>query len=491
MAMPLQLFSRAVLLSLRRTRKHFSPRFAMQAAGLGFAAALITLSITCLCGTLLYIRAVRALKDEVRGDLIRTATVAAAMVDGDAHRTFNSPRQETTSAYFRAIRPLDQVQKASGDIKYIYTCILRHNQIYFVLDPTPPGDHNGDGVDDKSHIMQLYPESPPAMIAALRTGLPQADEEPTHDDWGMLISGYAPIRDAQGHEVGIVGVDLAAARYIARLDSMRRAARSGLVLAVTLALVTGAGVFGGRYRLLRAEQCRQATVKALQQAHDELEVRVDARTADLAEVNTRLSQAYDATIEGWSCALDLRDHETEGHSRRVTEMTLRLACAVSVPEAALVHLRRGALLHDIGKMGVPDCILLKPGPLDAEEWEIMRRHPALAHKMLAPAGFLRPALEIPFCHHEKWDGTGYPQGLQGTEIPLAARLFAIVDVWDALSSDRPYRPAWPRERVLDHLCSLAGTHFDPELVPVFLSLINSEPEVMENAAEFPAHRCAA
>ena len=193
-------------------------------------------------------------------------------------------------------------------------------------------------------------------------------------------------------------------------------------------------------------------------------------------LNTELLHAYDATIEGWSRALDLRDHETEGHSRRVTEMALRLARAVEIPDAELLHVRRGALLHDIGKMGVPDAVLLKPGPLDDREWEIMRRHPALAKEMLDPAEFLRPALIIPYCHHEKWDGTGYPQGLRGEEIPLPARLFALVDVWDALSSDRPYRAAWPLDRVKDHLRSLAGTHFDPALVTVFLRLLDEDSQ---------------
>ena len=204
---------------------------------------------------------------------------------------------------------------------------------------------------------------------------------------------------------------------------------------------------------------------------------------DIRALNSELVHAYDATIEGWSRALDLRDHETEGHSRRVTEMTLRLARAVLISEDDLVHIRRGALLHDIGKMGVPDHILRKPGPLDDAEWEIMRRHPALAHEMLAPTDFLRPALDIPYCHHEKWDGSGYPQGLRGEAIPPAARLFALVDVWDALSSDRPYRPAWPPARVLNHLQSLAGTHFDPALVPVFLRLLEADAFFINASAQ--------
>ena len=192
----------------------------------------------------------------------------------------------------------------------------------------------------------------------------------------------------------------------------------------------------------------------------------------LQRSNTELILAYDSTIEGWSRALDLRDKETEGHTQRVTEMTMRLAQASGAfSNAELTHLRRGALLHDIGKMGVPDGILLKPGELTKEEWGLMRQHPQYAYDMLLPIAFLRPALDIPYCHHEKWDGTGYPRGLKGEQIPLTARLFAIVDVWDALRSDRPYRAAWPEVKVYEHIRSLAGTHFDPQVVETFLKLM--------------------
>lgn len=191
---------------------------------------------------------------------------------------------------------------------------------------------------------------------------------------------------------------------------------------------------------------------------------------DVQRSNIELVLAYDTTLEGWSKALDLRDKETEGHTLRVTEMTLRLARAMGISETEQVHVRRGALLHDIGKMGIPDTILLKPGRLNEEEWEIMRRHPVYAYDLLSPIAFLRPALDIPYCHHEKWDGTGYPRGLRGEEIPLAARIFAVVDVWDALLSDRPYRPAWPKEKVREYILEQAGKHFDPKVVEVFLKL---------------------
>jgi len=183
--------------------------------------------------------------------------------------------------------------------------------------------------------------------------------------------------------------------------------------------------------------------------------------------------AYETTLAGWARALDLRDRETEGHSQRVTDLTLQLARTMGISDADAVHIRRGALLHDIGKMGIPDSVLHKPSPLTAEEWELMRRHPTYAVQMLAPIEYLQPALAIPHCHHERWDGSGYPQGLCGEEIPLAARIFAIADIWDAIRSDRPYRAAWSEQRALEYVTSLSGTHLDPAVVSAFLELRRS------------------
>jgi putative nucleotidyltransferase with HDIG domain len=174
----------------------------------------------------------------------------------------------------------------------------------------------------------------------------------------------------------------------------------------------------------------------------------------------------------WSHLLDMRDRETEGHSLRVTDMTVRLAHRVGMNSEEVLYARWGALLHDVGKMGVPDQILHKAGPLNDDEWQIMRRHTTIAHEMLFPVAFLRPALDIPYCHHEKWDGTGYPRGLRGEEIPLAARLFAPIDVYDALTSNRPYRTAWSKEKTLAHLQALAGTHFDPRAINMFVAMMS-------------------
>ncbi len=201
---------------------------------------------------------------------------------------------------------------------------------------------------------------------------------------------------------------------------------------------------------------------------------------DLQKSNVELALAYNSTIEGWSRALDLRDKETEGHTQRVTEITIHVARELGIPEESVVHFRRGALLHDIGKMGVPDNILLKPGPLTDDEWEIMKMHPEYAYQMLYPIEYLRPAIDIPYYHHEKWDGSGYPKGLKGHDIPISARIFAVADVWDALRSDRPYRAAWSKAKVVEHIRALSGTHFDPRIARVFLQLVDAMEEQVVN-----------
>ncbi|MBO9318116.1 MAG: response regulator [Chloroflexus sp.] len=212
-----------------------------------------------------------------------------------------------------------------------------------------------------------------------------------------------------------------------------------------------------RYRRLIEERERAAAQERL--------LTEQARQAAQA-----VAEAYDQTLIGWSRALDLRDKETEGHSQRVAQLTLAVAQALNIPPEEQINMWRGAMLHDIGKIGVPDSILHKPGPLTEEEWEIMRCHTTYAYELLSPIAYLRSAIDIPYCHHEKWDGTGYPRGLRGEQIPLAARIFALVDVWDALTNDRPYRKAWSREQAYQYICEQKGKHFDPNLVDLFLSI---------------------
>jgi HD-GYP domain-containing protein (c-di-GMP phosphodiesterase class II) len=195
---------------------------------------------------------------------------------------------------------------------------------------------------------------------------------------------------------------------------------------------------------------------------------------EIAASQAELALAYEATIEGWSRAMDLRDKETEGHTQRVTEMTVNLARAMGMSHEQIVNVRRGALLHDMGKLGVPDSILLKPGKLTDEEWLFMRKHPQYAYDMFSSIEYLRPALDIPQYHHEKWDGTGYPNGLKSEQIPLPARIFAVVDVWDALQSGRPYRTGWTQEKVLEHIRSQSGKHFDPKVVELFIKVVGEK-----------------
>jgi HD-GYP domain-containing protein (c-di-GMP phosphodiesterase class II) len=194
---------------------------------------------------------------------------------------------------------------------------------------------------------------------------------------------------------------------------------------------------------------------------------------DLQRSNAELSLAYDATIEGLSRALDLRDKETKEHTFRVTDITVKLATRLGIKQSDLIHIRRGAILHDIGKVAIPDQILFKPGPLLKEEWDIMRRHPDIAVELLSPVSYLEPALDIPHWHHEKWNGMGYPDGLHQENIPFSARLFALADVYDALISNRPYRSAWSKQDAVQYIENQAGTHFDPRIVPEFLDLVNT------------------
>lgn len=228
----------------------------------------------------------------------------------------------------------------------------------------------------------------------------------------------------------------------------------------------------------------ETSARAIRDPNTKKVIEIQSTSRDITErklaeealqiAHTKLSDAYERTIEGWVRALDLRDRETEGHTQRVTEITVKVARQLGFNDEELSHIRRGALLHDLGKIAIPDEILQKPGPLNEAEWEKMRQHPFYAYEMLSPIDYLRPALEIPFYHHERWNGSGYPHGLSGEQIPLAARLFAIVDVWDALRSDRPYRKRLPREQVIEYLSENSSLLFDPKLVDLFLNFVESQ-----------------
>ena len=227
-------------------------------------------------------------------------------------------------------------------------------------------------------------------------------------------------------------------------------------------LITSSVFLGGSVYVFLVISLTQGTVRKIKKSEEEIR-----------EAHAELILAYDSTIEGWAKALELRDQETEGHTQRVTEMTLQLCEAFNLDEKQCIQARRGALLHDIGKMAISDAILLKTGSFTVEERHIMKKHPVYAFEMLSHIKYLKPALEIPYCHHEKWDGTGYPRGLRAEDIPLAARIFSVADIWDALTSERRYHPAWSQEKAREHIISLAGTHLDPEVVETFLQLADT------------------
>jgi putative two-component system response regulator len=277
---------------------------------------------------------------------------------------------------------------------------------------------------------------------------------------------------ADMHMPGMHGLDFLSQVQRIAPDTIRIMLTGSRAFDTAVAAVNTVGVF----RFLTKPCDHDSLVGALNAGieHYRLAVARQQLTAvlnrELAASRHQSEAAQDLAIEGWVRALDLRDRETAGHSERVTRLAVCLARQLGIGDEALVHVRRGALLHDIGKLGVPDRILHKPGPLDADEWALMRQHPLYACRLLGEMPSLQEALEIPRSHHEWWDGSGYPDGMKGEEIPLAARVFAVVDVWDAITSDRPYRRPLSKEAARDHLRAEAGTHFDPQVVEAFLAL---------------------
>jgi HD-GYP domain-containing protein (c-di-GMP phosphodiesterase class II) len=288
--------------------------------------------------------------------------------------------------------------------------------------------------------------------------------------------------EGRGREdLGIVGISLPRT-FLVRASNATRLQITGLAsLSLLLVIVLGVYVANAITRPLRNLVQASAEVaggnlqvQVMPSGNDEVTVLTRSFNTMIASLNQSkvdLLNAYDRTLEGWSMALELRDQETEGHTRRVAELTIELAGLMGFVGEDLLHIRRGALLHDIGKMGIPDSILLKPGELSPEEWAVMRRHPEFAYQLLWPIEYLRPAIPIPYSHHEWWNGEGYPQGLAGEEIPLPARIFAVIDVWDAMRSDRPYREALPEFEVRQYLISSREVHFDPRVVEAFFDML--------------------
>jgi len=291
----------------------------------------------------------------------------------------------------------------------------------------------------------------------------------------------APLEVRAGEDIGLMGVALPT-NFLVQTSQVTRT-NTLLLMAVALILVVVVGMLVAGRITRPIQDLKEAAIKVAggnlqiqvpRARHDEVGVLTqsfNSMVSSLSKSKKDLLDTYDRTIEGWSRAVDLRDHVTEGHSRRVADLSVALASAMGMKGVQLEHLRRGALLHDVGKIAIPDHILLKKGKLTAKETKQMQQHPIYAKEFMEQIDFLKPAMDIPHFHHEKWDGSGYPTGLKGKKIPLPARIFAVVDVWDALTSDRPYRKAMGVNETMEYIDSESNHHFDPEVVEAFKKLI--------------------
>ena len=334
-------------------------------------------------------------------------------------------------------------------------------------------------------IESTFAEFPSRPLIDTSIVLKNQDQQSVTRDFSFSNIAYAELLGAwearDGEDMGILGTALPKTFLVRTSNITKINITIVFVLAIIMAMLLGLFLSNLITRpLLQLERAASDVAKGNR------DIRVSTKggdeIADLAqsfnEMVSSLSRsekdlisAYDKTLEGWSKALELRDEETQGHTQRVTQLTLELARAMGMDEEKLINIRRGALLHDIGKIGVPDRILLKPGPLNKKERKIIEKHPVFAREMLKRIEFLHSAMEIPSFHHERWDGKGYPTGLVGQEIPIAARIFAVIDVWDALTSDRPYRKAMAYEKAFALIKNDSGTHFDPEVVTAFSKMI--------------------
>ena len=289
---------------------------------------------------------------------------------------------------------------------------------------------------------------------------------------------------ARGETIGVMGASFSQ-NFLVRMGRSTWLRAFTLVIVAAL-LVIAVGIFTSNIisqPILRLEKAASSVaegnleVKILTSGHDEiarLTREFNFMVERLQKAHTDLISAYDSTIEGWAKTLEARDSETLGHSQRVVNLTIKLARAMGIPEEHIVHVRRGAFLHDIGKLTIPDDILKKPGPLTPDEWAIIKKHPKAAYEILKDIEFLEKALNIPYCHHEHWDGNGYPRGLKGTEIPLEARIFTVIDTYDAIRSNRPYKQARSLEEAFRELRKGKGILYDPEVVDTFLKLMHED-----------------
>lgn len=392
---------------------------------------------------------------EIRFSLIDDEHLIAVIQDITSQKRTEAYIQRQ-SRWLSALRAIDEAIAAGVELPLILSMLLFHITVQLGVDAANVLKRESDGIGLKS-------------IAGI--GFRSA----SFADYGTQIGvGYAGKAALEGRMVYVSDLSVQDSGFPQNLNLLqdRFAAYYAIPLIVKGKVEGVLEVFHRSVLQLGIDDLNLLEIFAKQAAiamdHANL-------SENLTRSNADVEQAHDATIRGWARALSLRDKETEEHTCRVTSLALSLARMMNIPREKLIHVQRGAILHDIGKLGIPDDILLKPDSLTDEEWEIMRRHPQYALQILAPINYLKPALDIPYYHHEKWDGSGYPHGLKATQIPIAARIFAVADVYDALTSDRPYRGAWTRAEAREYIRSNAGTHFDPDVVACFTRLVREEP----------------
>jgi HD-GYP domain-containing protein (c-di-GMP phosphodiesterase class II) len=384
---------------------------------------------------------------------LRLLTAVADIAANAIHRATLHEQALDHLHQLGALRQIDQAINSSLDLRISLELILKHGQELLQADAL---------------AILLYNPHTLYLDYAASTGFQTDAIRQTHIRIGEGLPGRIALERRMAKAVNLRGEEESESRRVL-------AEAEGFYIYHAAPLVVKGeikGIFEVYHRSIAFKPDAEWT-NILSSLSTQAAIAIDNTTMfdGLQRSSQDLMLAYEETIEGWAKALEQRDHNTEGHTQRTKALTINLARAAGIPERDMPHLVRGILLHDIGKMGIPDAILNKPGPLNDEEWQVMRAHPAKAYQMLSSIKYLKPALDIPYCHHEKWDGTGYPRGLKGEEIPLAARIFAIVDVFDALTSDRPYRKAWPLEKTMAYIREQSGRHFDPEVVKIFLEVL--------------------
>lgn len=408
----------------------------------------------------------------LRQELTAVASMASTHINGETIKTLTDPAQASSSAYDEIKQQLTAIKATSPNIKYIYTMRATQdpNYLAFIVDADE---------EDPADIGELYDAtSLPAMVEAFTK--PSADTQPVTDKWGSTLSGYAPVYDSQSQVVAIVGVDMGTDKIVGQLSNYRNHTIRVALFCLLIAALASLILANNLTKRLEKLNC---AIDEIAGGNLNVAIKVDGddEVAQLASRINLMAAALHgeresmlmATIEGLVSTLEAKDSYTYGHSSEVATIALKICHALKLPESDTFTINFAAILHDIGKIGVPDNILNKQSALTDEEWQYIKQHPAVGAKIIAGIPALNDVAEIVLHHHDRWDGGGYPEPLKGTDIPLGARIIAVADSYQAMTSNRSYRPGMPPDKALAELERCAGSQFDPEIVKAFLKLAKS------------------